>query len=276
MKRFPAQHLWRAVVTVLWIAVLPIATAYHGIATEIPTTTAPAAARLPPVSATPIALPRSQTPLSTSDTASLSPAPPHVATQPATPLPISVPTAAIARAFDTPPAPTPLPSPSATATLTHALPATVTQPTSTLPPLVGLPVRVRIPAIGTDAVVEQIGVTPGGAMDAPQAFDDTAWYDRGARPGDEGVAVIDGHVDSKTGPAVFWDLRKLKAGNEILVIGDDGLDRRFVVRHVASYKRTEAPLDQIFGPLPGRHLNLMTSRRMIHDPRHRRAVTLAE
>ncbi len=95
-------------------------------------------------------------------------------------------------------------------------------------------------------------------MDVPQAFDDTAWYDRGARPGEEGVAVIDGHVDSKIGPAVFWDLRRLKAGDEILVTGDDGLERRFVVTHAASYKRTEAPLDQIFGPLSGRHLNLIT------------------
>jgi sortase (surface protein transpeptidase) len=95
-------------------------------------------------------------------------------------------------------------------------------------------------------------------MDVPKNYDDTAWYQLGPRPGEQGNAAIAGHVDSKTGKAVFWDLHTLKAGDEIFVTGDDGVERRFVVSGVQSYGRTDAPLQQIFGPTNERHLNIIT------------------
>src|SRR4051812_34701143 len=81
----------------------------------------------------------------------------------------------------------------------------------------GQPVRVKIPIIGVDAAVEQVGKTPDGAMDVPHDYSETAWYNLGPRPGEPGNAVIDGHVDSTTGKAVFWDLRKLTRGDRIVV-----------------------------------------------------------
>jgi hypothetical protein len=122
----------------------------------------------------------------------------------------------------------------------------------------GQPVRIKIPTIGVDAVVEQVGKTPDGAMDVPHDYSETAWYDLGPRPGEPGNAVIDGHVDSTTGKAVFWDLRKLTHGDQIIVVGDDGVERHFAVSGVEAYPHTDVPLDRVFGASPGVHLNLIT------------------
>lgn len=125
-------------------------------------------------------------------------------------------------------------------------------------PPVGQPVRLKIPAINVDAATEQVGQAPDGAMDVPKDFNDTAWYDLGARPGEQGNAVIDGHVDSTTGKAVFWDLRKLVSGDQIIVVGDDGAERQFVVTASEAYPRDAVPLDRVFGATTETHLNLIT------------------
>jgi len=123
---------------------------------------------------------------------------------------------------------------------------------------IGQPVRLKIPAINVDAAVESVGQAPDGAMDVPKDFNETAWYDLGARPGAPGNAVVDGHVDSTTGKAVFWDLRKLVSGDQIVVVGDDGVERPFVVTASEAYSRAGVPLDRVFGPTTETHLNLIT------------------
>ena len=54
--------------------------------------------------------------------------------------------------------------------------------------------------------------TPAGAIAAPRRFQDAAWYRGGPRPGQPGPAVLLGHVDSTSGPAVFYRLATLRAG----------------------------------------------------------------
>ena len=125
-------------------------------------------------------------------------------------------------------------------------------------PRAGQPVRLKIPSISVDAAVEQVGKTPDGAMDVPSNFFDTAWYQLGPRPGETGNAVIDGHVDSTTGKAIFYDLRKLAHGDQITVVGDDGVERHFIVSDIGTYATQDVPLDRVFGPATGAHLNLIT------------------
>ena len=188
--------------------------------------------------------------------------------------------AAVTTAPNTPtitPSPT-LPPPTATATVaasptvvsspTAAVPTPTVAPTSTPAPAptatpvpatrAGLPVRLKIPALKVDAAVEQVGLTPEGAMDVPKEYANVGWFNQRARPGEPGNAVVAGHVDSKTGKAVFWDVKKLKPGDEIVVAGDDGVERRFIVESSELYKGQEAPLGRIFGPTPDTRLTLIT------------------
>jgi len=122
----------------------------------------------------------------------------------------------------------------------------------------GTPVRLEIPAINVDALIEAVGLTPDGAMDTPKDFLDTAWYQLGPRPGEQGNAVIAGHVDTIGGEAVFWNLRQLTPGDDIIVMSDDGIAHHFVVTGSEKYALGSAPLTEIFGPTDGVHLNLIT------------------
>lgn len=122
----------------------------------------------------------------------------------------------------------------------------------------GVPVRLKIPAISLDAAIESVGLTSANLMEVPTYYDEAAWYRLGPRPGERGNAVISGHVDSTTGGAVFWDLRKLIPGDTIGVVGDDGIERKFVVTASERYAPGDAPLTRIFGAADGAHLNLIT------------------
>lgn len=120
------------------------------------------------------------------------------------------------------------------------------------------PVRLRIPALGIDTVVQWVGVDAEGRMGVPSNYTDVAWYERGAAPGTLGNAVIAGHLDSKTGPAVFYDLEDLKPGDEIITTSEDGQEFHFIVTTSEVYDADDAPLDRIFGNAIRPHLNLIT------------------
>lgn len=132
-------------------------------------------------------------------------------------------------------------------------------PSFAVPAPVGVPVRVAIPTIGLNAAVERVGLMPDNSPGTPQDYANTAWFEGSVRPGEVGNAVLNGHVDSAHGPAVFFNLPKLKAGDYVYVTGDDGTERTFIVRGVERYGPNDAPLERIFGPrTDGTFLNLIT------------------
>lgn len=133
-------------------------------------------------------------------------------------------------------------------------------PAATTPESVGHapPARLKIPRIGVDAVVEHVGVTADGNMDVPKTWENTAWYDQGPAPGNPGNAVIDGHLDSYTGPAVFARLRELKPGDDLAVVTESGEELHFTVVEVSSFPADAAPIGRLFGPEFTPHLNLIT------------------
>lgn len=82
-----------------------------------------------------------------------------------------------------------------------------------------LPVRLKIPRINVNALVEYVGLTSDGAMDVPKGPAEVAWYKLGSRPGEIGSAVIAGHSGWKNNKkAVFDNLNKLKKGDKIYML----------------------------------------------------------
>jgi sortase (surface protein transpeptidase) len=144
--------------------------------------------------------------------------------------------------------------PSTAATHTPIIEAT---PPS-LAPVVEAPLYLRIPALGVDASVEWVSVDNEGRMDVPTNYDDVAWYERGPRPGMPGNAVIAGHLDSASGPAVFYRLENLQPGDEVFVTTYSGDELRFVVVRTEAFDANDAPLERIFGSGFAPHLNLIT------------------
>ena len=120
------------------------------------------------------------------------------------------------------------------------------------------PVRVVIPAIGVATDLSRLGLEPDGTMAVPDDFHQAGWFAQGPAPGQPGPAVIAGHVDSRTGPAVFYRLRELRAGHTIHITRDDGTRLRFVVESARSYPKTSFPTAAVFGPVPSAALRLIT------------------
>ncbi|MBS2969120.1 class F sortase [Metabacillus sp. KIGAM252] len=120
------------------------------------------------------------------------------------------------------------------------------------------PETLSIPALGINTKVEKAGLLSDGTMDVPKDDQNTVWYKQGARPGEAGNAVIAGHVDNKTGPAVFFNLKKLKSGDELSVLDAKKERRTFVVEKVESYPYERAPIQSIFGRTNEPRLNLIT------------------
>lgn len=123
------------------------------------------------------------------------------------------------------------------------------------------PARLIIPSIGVIAPVETVGILSSGDLATPtqNPWDHVGWYETGPRPGDVGSAVIDGHLDRPGGyPAVFWNLRALHVGDNVVVMDTGGKSWTFRVTRVALYPPQQAPVQEIFGNNAGHYLNLIT------------------
>jgi Sortase domain len=124
-----------------------------------------------------------------------------------------------------------------------------------------LPVSVDIPAIGVDSELLQLGVNADGAMQVPSletSSDEAAWYKYSPTPGQVGTSVIEGHVDSYQGPAVFFRLGALRPGDSIDVRLADGITAIFSVTGVREYAKSNFPAKTIYGATHFAALRLIT------------------
>lgn len=70
--------------------------------------------------------------------------------------------------------------------------------------------------------------------------------------------MIAGHVDSRSGPAVFHRLRDLRRGNVIRIQRDDGSAVRFRVEGLERWPKARFPTRRVFGATRGSVLRLTT------------------
>ena len=123
------------------------------------------------------------------------------------------------------------------------------------------PVSVEIPAIGVDSKLLHLGVNPDGTIQVPSlvtSSDEAAWYRYSATPGQMGSSVIEGHVDSYQGPAVFFRLGALRPGDTIDVVLADGITAIFRVSGVREYPKSNFPEKAIYGAAHYAALRLIT------------------
>lgn len=130
-------------------------------------------------------------------------------------------------------------SPSPSPSISASIPPTAT-PTAT-PVLSAHAERLLIPSIGVNARIEDVGKTPEGNMDVPKDPKNVAWYAPGALPGGPGDAVIAGHLDWYTGPAVFWRLKQVSVGDTVNVVFPGGRQVNFRVTKKTTLTYTQVP-----------------------------------
>ncbi|HTJ34452.1 MAG TPA: class F sortase [Dactylosporangium sp.] len=129
------------------------------------------------------------------------------------------------------------------------------------------PTRLRIPALGVDSPLESLQQDAAGVLESPKAYGEAGWFADGTYPGDPGPAVVAGHVDSKTGPAVFYRLHELKPGDTVDVQRGDGW-LTFRVTASEHYAKAQFPSTKVYGPTPVPELRLITCGGEFDQSRH--------
>lgn len=120
------------------------------------------------------------------------------------------------------------------------------------------PRRIEIPVLGVDAEIIDLGLLADGSLETPTDFAEAGWWAGGATADQAGPTVIVGHVDSFEGPAVFFELSALSAGDHVVVTDAHGGSHRFRVTEVELYDKTDFPTDRVYGDTDEPTLRLVT------------------
>ena len=123
---------------------------------------------------------------------------------------------------------------------------------------VSRPVYLSIPVIGVHTRLSRLGLTARGTMQVPASTSVAGWYTGSPPPGQVGSAIIVGHIDSYRGPGVFFRLRLLRPGDRVYVRHANGTLTVFRVYAGHIYAKDHFPTQQIYGPVPGPELRLIT------------------
>jgi sortase (surface protein transpeptidase) len=156
---------------------------------------------------------------------------------------------------DTAPAAAPRPSASANAFAADGL----QNPAAPAPTTVHAdPTTVTIPSLGVTSSLEHLGLGSAGELTAPVDWDRAGWYADGVVPGEIGPAIIAGHVDSPTAPAVFYRIAELQPGDEVIVDTADGESLTFVVTGSTQSSKSTFPTAEVYSNVPRPELRLIT------------------
>ena len=117
---------------------------------------------------------------------------------------------------------------------------------------------IHIAAIGVSAPVVALGLRPDHTLEVPQRWGDTGWYTGGPEPGEAGPAVIAGHVDSTSGPAVFYRLGQLRRGARVDVRRADRSTASFRVEGVERWPKDRFPTRRVYRRTARSTLRLIT------------------
>ncbi|RCS74970.1 class F sortase [Brachybacterium alimentarium] len=122
------------------------------------------------------------------------------------------------------------------------------------------PTALRIPAIDVEEQVFPIGLGEDGELLAPSGdrADQPAWFDGSPTPGEDGPAVIEGHVTWHGDPSVFFELGGLAPGDTVEVDREDGTTAVFEIYDTARYAKDEFPTVAVYGRTDGPEIRIIT------------------
>ncbi|MGI9612600.1 MAG: class F sortase [Acidimicrobiales bacterium] len=144
--------------------------------------------------------------------------------------------------------------------VTPLLAETRNSPNVTQPGDAPVPVGLKIDRIRMNSQLIGLGLTESGELAVPagEYYNYPGWYAQGAAPGEQGPAVIAGHLDSESSPSVFHRLGELAPGDVIEIDRADGSVIFFTVDRVGQYSKDNFPTEAVYGPTSKPELRLIT------------------
>ena len=139
------------------------------------------------------------------------------------------------------------------------LPAAIRKATAASAASVNPPATIKIPSLGIDAKIEQVGLTIAGAIHSPRNPSNAAWYTRSSAPGSIGNSIIVGHYGwGENRAAIFDTLHSIQKDAFIFITDQEGVLRRFIVRDIKTFNAS-SETEIIFSSTDKKsHLNLIT------------------
>lgn len=121
------------------------------------------------------------------------------------------------------------------------------------------PARLLIPKIALAASIQKVGIDQHGEIAVPTNINLVGWFIDGAKPGEPGLSIIDGHLDGTRGKGVFGQLTQLSAGDTIIVERANRQQLTFEVFATKTTSVADAP-NWLFSQKPdvASQLNLIT------------------
>jgi Sortase domain len=115
------------------------------------------------------------------------------------------------------------------------------------------PLRIRVPVIGLNEGVSktQLAIDRNRKLNSPDDPQTLGWYQA------NGPLIVVGHVDSSTGPAVFFHLAKIGRGDRVSVDFDDGTSVTYVASQVSRFPKQSFPTDLVYRA-PSTDIRLVT------------------
>ena len=122
------------------------------------------------------------------------------------------------------------------------------------------PTTVSVPSIGATSSLMDLGQNPDGSLAVPPLTNpmQAGWYDKSPTPGSLGPAVILGHINGNGKAGIFYKLKDVKAGDQVMVARQDGQTAVFTVSHIDTVPKAAFPADQVYGDTPDAQLRLIT------------------
>ena len=123
-----------------------------------------------------------------------------------------------------------------------------------------IPRQIRIPSLGIDAPVDEVGLLGDGLVEVPRDVSRTGWYRYSQVAGSqEGSTVIVGHKDGvDQGRGAFYSLDALTLDDIVVVETDAGERLRYRVVARESFDKQVVPLADLFSGAGSHRLTLIT------------------
>jgi hypothetical protein len=121
-----------------------------------------------------------------------------------------------------------------------------------------VPKNISISSLSISADIVTIGLLPDKTLEVPKDPWKVGWYERGPNLGEEGTVIAVGHLDSSTGPAIFYRLSRINVGDEIIFTDADGKTTAYAVEKKEAYPQSNMPWSKIYSSSGDPELRLIT------------------
>lgn len=143
------------------------------------------------------------------------------------------------------------------------------------------PKRIIIEKLDVDELIQNVGIDQNSQIAVPNNIHIAGWFVDSVRPGEQGLSIIDGHVNGPHSDAgVFKRINELQKGDEVKIVFGDNSEKVFKVYDNQSVENNDAG-SLLYSQIPTlkRQLNLITCTGSYDSAEHnytQRQITILE